>query len=399
MVPEKDASGRKIVFDMDGVITGESCYWDAAALVVWELFYAPGYMGLPAPDHLPSFTTNPAAGEVSRIRKVVFEDDAVISLFKNRAVNSNWDLAFLTFTYQLVQLFQAFSSAGIEAKELPLSPGEELGLDHLNPLGFLARSLQGNLWQPDYSRVLAPWTEKARGLKLMEQVDRMMPARYRDVFAGTFSSSSRLWKGMQRIFQEWYFGDEQFASLYGEKPNHPGKEGLMYREQPVLPQKNVRTTLERLLDQGWTLGIATGRPFNELYPPLEQMELWAYFDQNSVATFTDVEQAEKMLQKELENTGQDVSLAKPHPFSFLKAYWAGTYPEKDLAFADFPRPPGNSCLVVGDSMADLLAARQMEAEFIGVLTGHNGPSSQALFQQEGARAVFPDITYLPDFLG
>ena len=36
----------KIVFDMDGVITSEYDYWEAAALTVYELLYSHKYYGV-----------------------------------------------------------------------------------------------------------------------------------------------------------------------------------------------------------------------------------------------------------------------------------------------------------------------------------------------------------------
>ncbi len=396
--PGNKSSRGKIIFDMDGVITGESCYWDAAALVVWELFWAPGYMRLPLPQGLPPFTARPNPGEISMVRQVVFQEDEVISFFKRRALNSNWDLAFLVFSYQLVELFRGFSRIGLAPDALPQVPGEEFDPGHLKEYGFLYRSLKALHWQPRFSEVLGPWAGEARGLDLMDMLARRVPAVYAGLTAGTFQVASRLWRGVQRVFQEWYFGDQKYRSFYGEEPLHPGKEGLIHREKPVLPQDRIQDTLEQLRRQGWTLGIATGRPFNELHGPLQEMKIWDYFDTDSVVTFTDVEKAEKELKhKGITAEEPSVSLGKPHPFAFLKAYWTGTYEEEGLASPKFPRPPEDRCWVVGDSLADLLAAREMGVGFIGVLTGHDGLSNESLFQREGARAVFPDITYLPRF--
>ena len=36
----------KIIFDMDGVVTSEYIYWDAAALTVYELLYSHKFYGL-----------------------------------------------------------------------------------------------------------------------------------------------------------------------------------------------------------------------------------------------------------------------------------------------------------------------------------------------------------------
>ena len=66
--------------------------------------------------------------------------------------------------------------------------------------------------------------------------------------------------------------------------------------------------------------------------------------------------------------------------------------------ADGLQPEKGKCWIVGDSMADLLAARKMGALFIGVLTGHGGAESSRLFEKEGARAVLADMTEIPRFL-
>lgn len=67
---------RKIIFDLDGVITSESAFWDAAALTVAE------FMGFPM--------DTPA-----KLRESLFCRDRLIRLIKNRGVNSNWDLVYL----------------------------------------------------------------------------------------------------------------------------------------------------------------------------------------------------------------------------------------------------------------------------------------------------------------
>ena len=35
-----------LIFDLDGVITSEEAYWDAAGLTLHELLYSPRYWGL-----------------------------------------------------------------------------------------------------------------------------------------------------------------------------------------------------------------------------------------------------------------------------------------------------------------------------------------------------------------
>jgi len=107
-----------------------------------------------------------------------------------------------------------------------------------------------------------------------------------------------------------------------------------------------------------------------------------------------VERFEKTLGSELGN----VSLSKPHPFPFLKAYWEDLYTARELLLSSMAVPERGTCWVVGDSLADLLGAKEMGAAFAGVLTGHSGVNYHKLFEEEGADVVLPDISYFPAFL-
>ena len=71
---------RKIIFDLDGVITSESAFWDSAALTVAE------FMGFPMDTP-------------QKLRETLFCHDKLIRLVKNRGVNSNWDLVYLFFCF------------------------------------------------------------------------------------------------------------------------------------------------------------------------------------------------------------------------------------------------------------------------------------------------------------
>ncbi len=71
---------RKIIFDLDGVITSESAFWDSAALTVAEFTGFP--MDVP-----------------TTLRETLFCRDRLIRLVKNRGVNSNWDLVYLFYCF------------------------------------------------------------------------------------------------------------------------------------------------------------------------------------------------------------------------------------------------------------------------------------------------------------
>jgi phosphoglycolate phosphatase-like HAD superfamily hydrolase len=389
----KEGNRGKIIFDMDGVITGEECYWNTASLVVWELLYSKRYLGLEPEANLPEFKTDVTPGEIASIRKVVFQEEKVITFIKKRAVNSNWDLAFLTFGYQLMLLLKALSGKGLENTAWVKGKKKGIDLEHLRTFSRLLMSLHG-AWSPSFDAILGNWAGEARGMELMQELSAQLPVRYWELGETTFNSFSPLWKGVQEIFQEWYFGEEKYRKFYHREPAVPGKRGLISDEKPVLPVEKIKATLEKLVKKGWMLGIATGRPLNELYLPLESMGIWGLFDRGSIATYDDVQKAEQSLKAE----GQKISLGKPHPFSFLKAYWGEGFKEKELVFSTVLRPQPGKCWIVGDSLADLMAAREMGAFFIGVLSGHSGADSKILFHKEGARLVLPDITYIPHYL-
>ncbi|WP_157057698.1 hypothetical protein [Calditerricola satsumensis] len=92
---------RTILFDVDGVLLSEERYFDASALCVWELLGSPQYLGLDL-----GFTPAPDEPTIRRVRRAVFADDRVLSFIKSRGLNSNWDMVFLTFSFQLLLLLE-----------------------------------------------------------------------------------------------------------------------------------------------------------------------------------------------------------------------------------------------------------------------------------------------------
>ena len=70
-----------VIFDMDGVITNESCYWDSAALTVYEHLKSKTYLGNEMVD--PDYCME----NVSELRKHIFCDDKLIMRMKEIGVN------------------------------------------------------------------------------------------------------------------------------------------------------------------------------------------------------------------------------------------------------------------------------------------------------------------------
>ncbi len=384
---------RKIIFDMDGVITSEECYWNTAALVVWELLFSRRGLALQAPPGLSPFEPAPDSSRIAAVRRVIFQDDRVITFFKQRAVNSNWDLAFYNFIFQLAHLLQHASSTLENGAEELFT--EDFNVEQLPRLRKRIAPQEEQAWEPPFNKILNGWAGDATGSELGSKLHALLPQDFAAALPlSVFTVPSPLWQGIRRIFQEWYFGDRGYKKLFGEAPGTPGKGGLITEEKPLLSVDQVKKTLEKLHSTGWTLGVATGRPRNELLPPLKQMGILELFDRDSIVTFDLVEEA----QQEATAKGETLSLGKPHPFSLLRSYWGSSYPSHSLIYPPFTSPPPGRCYFVGDAPADLLAAQAANVSFIAVLTGHEGAAGKKNFKGQGAAAILPDITHIPSSL-
>ena len=112
-----------IIFDLDGVITSEEAYWDAAGLTLHELLYSPRYWGLDSSEMSADGQYHPAktAQESRLISRAVFPESEILAL-KGRSINSNWDTCYVTVCLHLIamlKLLPNFSSV------LPLEPWDE----------------------------------------------------------------------------------------------------------------------------------------------------------------------------------------------------------------------------------------------------------------------------------
>ena len=103
-----------IIFDMDGVITSEENYWDIAALTVYELLNSSRYYGNEQLDVIDCLN------RVKEIRSEVFYNDKIITLVKERGVNSNWDLGYVVFAYMLTKKCESYKAVYDYIKESSL---------------------------------------------------------------------------------------------------------------------------------------------------------------------------------------------------------------------------------------------------------------------------------------
>jgi len=306
---------------MDGVITSEQNYWNAAALTVYEKLYG-------------------GECDLFEVRSELFYDDKLITLFKYRGINSNCDLAYITYAFLLV--FE----------------GSKNVYDMVLGSDMLAFDL--------YERAAEILSQK---LNLpTDQTDR----------------SSNLWLDMQDSFQEWFLGSDLYFENYHRKPRG-NREGLYKNEKPIVGLENINNLLKALYEKGARLCIGTGRPFKEAIAPLKLWDVLKYFDQNSIITYDFVIGAEKAL-----NIG---GLTKPHPYMFVKAFYGKDFPDSKIASGEYTKS-FDKCLVVGDAGADILAAQAMGADFAAVLTGVSGQGAKEYFENQGATFIFDNVMEL-----
>ena len=112
-----------IIFDLDGVITSEEAYWDAAGLTLHELLYSPRYWDLDRSELSADGQYYPAttAQECRRISRAVFPESEILAL-KGRSINSNWDTCYAVVCLHLIDLLRLLPDC---SSLLPLEPWDE----------------------------------------------------------------------------------------------------------------------------------------------------------------------------------------------------------------------------------------------------------------------------------
>ena len=320
-----------IIFDMDGVITSEQHYWTCAALAVWEWTHSSQYYGNDSID------VGYMAENAAQIRAEVFQNDRTIELLKGKGVNSNWDLGYVVFA--ACRILGTLDFAKV------YSFCEELSDNILDEYPHIAAKL-GEITGTDCER------------------------------------NAGLWTAMVHTFQEWFLGDELFKKQFGKRAVNPGKKGFVYSEKPIIPQEVLTEIFTLLIKSGKRLATGTGRPSNELYPPLNSFGIYDRFAPDGIINHDHVMQAER-------ETGEN--LTKPHPYIFVKAMMGEAYSDNRIAKGDYDREKVKTTLVVGDAGADILAAKAMGADFCAVLTGVSGTAARAYFVQQGAEYILASL--------
>src|SRR6266436_1859996 len=436
-----------IIFDLDGVITSEEAYWDAAGLTLHELMHSPCYWGLGA-----SRAYHPAATaeESRRTSRAVFPETEILTL-KARAINSNWDTCYVAVCLHLIDLFGRLKEilpGGVAPYPPPLRPWEAGWITAFREqIANVKGQVRGASSSPMSVELFnAPIFRGYIGLELINRFDAYASEMLGYPIEGVFSRYSPFWDFCRDIFQEWYLGDELYTETYGHSPAQAGKPGCIHFERPLLPVEQIRSTLESLRQHGYVLGFATGRVHQEAVYPLKMYGLLEYFDEQHISTYDYVEHAEAWLRAH----GDQTLLSKPHPFPFLVAAdtnllnprtggggedptWVGlletsssirrgegggvgkggplwspasptqvslsetsspAVPPPTLSFVSNPK----NFVVIGDSTSDILGGRAAGALTIAVLTGAHTPEARDLLAQSKPDFIIEDITKLPALL-
>ncbi|NGQ94622.1 HAD family hydrolase [Brevibacillus sp. SYP-B805] len=376
---------RTILFDVDGVFLSEERYFDASALTVWELLHSGQYLGLSG----DTFTPAPEEEVIRRVRRTVFAADDVLNFIKSRGINSNWDMVYLTFSYQLIRLCQALQPhAAEEVRDLLTQQIDRTALQRVRRLAETHASgfaIDYAAFTPDFAKSSL---QKSELLLYLNEIARERCG----IETSIFSRNSELWTLCQETFQEWYLGDERIEASIGRESMQKGKKGFLKDEIPIVEPAKMRSILTALKEKGYILGIGTGRPTIETHVPLAELGLLDLFDPNRVVTASHVLQAETAFPDK-------APLAKPHPYCYVKGLLGLDRDDQEVLSYPLPIANGEEVLIVGDSLADLLAARAIGCQFAATLTGLSGQEARAKFEAEQADYILNDVSEILSILG
>lgn len=329
-----------VLFDLDGVMSSEEMYWNCAALTVYEMYFSERYYGRKV------LRAQEAEEKTAEIRRLVFCDDRMIRMLKEKGVNSNWDLAYLV-------LGEVLCTEGEADFEQVLRNLEQISGDAFDCFREVSEGLSKRFGG-----------EKKRFERL-----------------GTF------WTEAQTCFQEWFLGDDLFHRVTGQAVRLTGKSGMVLREEPLVDKSRLQTLLRLLRDSGKRLGVGSGRPWTECERILEAWDIMQYFAPECVISYDAVMEAEKAMAKQ----GIRAEFTKPHPFMFLKGNSGGALSDLDIYRGNYSPADCKRTLVVGDAGADLFAARAAGCDFAAVLTGIHGKEARGFFETEKADYILEDV--------
>lgn len=384
---------RTILFDIDGVILSEERYFDASALTVYELLHSPQYLGLPVDAvGLPPFTAEPREAKIRLIRRITFSDDDVLHCMKAKGINANWDMVYLQTACQLTRILKVWvRCASVGEINRVLSDVMQRGWarEDLRTIGQAVNRVEDVF--VDYGAFCNEFEECYSKSDLFEALEANIQSVFADIPSlpsiPRLDTHGLLWNVCRETFQEWYLGD-----TYLEHTNQGGKTGFLHNEVPLVPVAELGHLLKDCVERGIQICIGTGRPKLETTVPLEALGLFRMFEEGRITTADDVLYAER------ENPST-APLSKPHPYTYLRSYLGVSDPQTILNMTlPLPDELRADVLVVGDSVADCLAAKAMGCGFAAVLTGLGGIHARKQFMTLGADYIWDNVLALRNLL-
>ena len=371
---------KKVIFDVDGVLLSEKRYFDVSALVLWEWYYSEKYLHLGQ----ETITADLSDEAIDDLRRRFWKDDAILLWLKKHGVNSNWDMVHAHLVVTLWLLLES---------DIAQNGALDLAIDTYDDVQSLGRRLRG--------------CEVPSAEAVYRRLDETVPdeagkddvfAYLSDAVAASLGEGTRRWTPLHsplwnlafETFQDWYFGDELYEKTYGKKAYAPGKSGFLTREEPLGTVQGIRHMFQELKRRGYAIAIATGRSRAEMEIPFRTYGWLEEFDEHYLATYSDVEEAEGML---------NLSLDKPNPF----VYCLGAFGKDKAHYGDYVRRMDDfkqgTYYVVGDSLADVWCAKALGAVMIGTLTGIDGDDAREMFEKERVPYVVDSVEEVLDILG
>ncbi|CAM3906328.1 Haloacid dehalogenase domain-containing protein hydrolase [Lederbergia lenta] len=366
---------KTVLFDVDGVLLSEERYFDASALTVWEILNSSNYLGLAPEKHKTDFTDE----EIDHIRAKVFEQDRVLEYLKSCGLNANWDMIYLTVGYQLIRLLEQVK----ETEKLNIEKWVTNEMDR-SVLQEIATALTGKNIALDFAALLTDF-ELAEASKagLFAHLDRLAQERL-GVHATVFGKKGELWSTCEHVSQEWYVGDRYVLASTGRPSVQTGKKGFLTDEKILADSQEISTLFTTLKENGVTIGIGTGRPELETIEPFKYLNWLEHFDVKNIVTADDVLAAEREFP-------EAPALAKPHPYTYVLALSSKKKTATECIKEAMPVPNGKETMIVGDSLADLLAAQEMGCTFVAVLTGLSGKDARSEFEKRKVEYILDSV--------
>lgn len=365
---------KTVLFDVDGVLLSEEHYFDASALTVWEMLISNNYLAL-APE---KFKTDYDEAEIKTIREHVFQNDKVLKFMKSRGLNANWDMIYLSFSHQLIYLLSQIKDK--EFENITKWCQAPIGYGTLREIGQV---LAGYDVEMDFGLFIADFARsEAMKQELLNNLNVL--AKEKLGVETSIFSKGELWSICEHVSQEWYVGDENVLASTGRPSVQTGKKGFLANETTLAPKEEIGQLFSHLASSGRTIGIGTGRPALETIQPFQHLDWLNHFEERRIVTADEVLKAEQELPEQK-------SLSKPHPFTYIMGIKGTETSVKECLNTPLPIANAEEVLVVGDSLADLLAARQLGCQFAAVLTGLSGKDARSDFERNEAEYILDSV--------